>query len=290
MEKFRNEYVLRLSPKAISPDLHGGGAVARGLEVFRRDFYGEGKTLDESIRGMFLAFTKFWGDYEPPEKHKKTYVNMFNALLSYVEHYPPEKDHVQPHRTSNGAPAVEYTFAVPLPINHPETNLPLIYGGRFDMIGEMANELWIVDEKTTGGFGPKWSEQWVMRSQFIGYTWACRLYEYPQLQGAIVRGIAILVKEFRHLEAIVQIPQWQVDRWYENMIRTVQRMVDAYTSNIWDMDYGNTCSSYSGCSYNMLCTAPRPEIWYNEFEERIWNPLAKDPTDSKEQEALAVVT
>ncbi len=278
LEKFRNEYVLRLSPLAISPDLHGGGAVARGLEVLRREYYGEGKTIEEATRSMYIAFTKFWGDYEPPAKHKKTYVNMFNALISYINHYPLDTDHIQPHRTASGQPAVEYTFAVPLPIMHPDTGLPIIYGGRLDMIGLFAGGKWAVDEKTTGGFGQRWSEQWAMRTQFIGYTWAARLFDYPSLKGAIVRGIAILVGEYRHLEAQVPIPQWQVDRWYEHMLLTVQRMVDAYTSGVWEMDYGDACSSYNGCVFNMLCTARDPRLWYGEFEERLWNPLAKDPT------------
>lgn len=279
-EKFRNEYVLRLAPLAVSPDLHGGGAIAHGLEHFRRAYYGGKLSFDESHDLMTRAFIRFWGDYEPPAKHKKTFINMYCALDSYLKKYPPDMDRIQPYMTASG-PAVEYTFAVPLSILHPDTNLPIIYAGRFDMIGEYAKGLWIVDEKTTGGFGQNWSAQWAMRSQFLGYTWACRLYDYPELQGAIVRGIAILVGEFRFQEAIVPLPQWQVERWYENMLRTVQSMVDAYTSGVWNMDYADACNSYGGCNYNMLCTSPNPEQWYSEFTERLWNPLAKDPTEAK---------
>ena len=51
------------------------------------------------------------------------------------------------------------------------------------MIVELNNGLFIEDDKTASQLGSKWANQWEMRSQFSGYTWAegitdGRLMEY----------------------------------------------------------------------------------------------------------------
>lgn len=274
-QKFYNEFCLRLAPMAKSPDLHAGGAFAAGIEAVRRAVYTDKLALEAALAKGIEALTRYWGDYTPPEKHAKTYTNMSNALFDYFEKYIPERDHVQP--VMNGdIPQVECRFAHPMPVNHPVTKEPLFFAGRFDMLGLMAGQQYVVDEKTTKGFQINWSRQWALRSQFLGYTWAAREQGLP-VEGAIIRGIAILKSEFRHLEAIIPIPQWQLDRWYFQTVRDMQRMVDCWESGFFDFNYGESCSSYGGCQFEILCTAQQPELWYGDFTERNWDPLARDP-------------
>lgn len=275
--KFYYEYCRRLAPQAISPDLHAGGAFAAGIEAVRNALYQENLALEAALAAGVQALTKYWGSYEPPEGHAKTYVNMTNALFDYFEHYKPETEHVKPYMTE-GRPATEFRIAHPMPVNHPVTGEPLVFAGRFDMLGEVASQLFVVDEKTTTRFAYNWSRQWALRSQFLGYTWACREQGLP-VEGAIVRGIAILKSEFKHLEAMIQMPQWQLDRWYAQTVRDMQRMVHCWTSGWFDMNYGESCSSYGGCQFEILCTAREPELWFGDFKERVWNPLHRDPTE-----------
>jgi hypothetical protein len=278
--KFFYEFCMRMAPAKISPDLHAGGAFAAGMEAVRRALYQDNLALEAALLKGVTALTRYWGDYEPPEGHVKTYTNMCNALFDYFEHYAPEREHFVPLMT-DGKPAVEFRFAHPMPVMHPVTKEPIVFAGRFDMLGKMAGMIYIGDEKTTKRFEHNWSRQWALRSQFLGYTWACREQGIP-VEGAIVRGIAILKSEFKHLEAHVPMPQWQLDRWYVQTIRDMERMVACWQGLYFDMNYGESCSSYGGCQFEILCTAQDPEIWFPDFKERVWNPLARDPTAGEE--------
>ena len=284
--KFYQEYVCRRSPLGRSPDLLAGGAAAKFFEAFRRAYYGEGKDHRTSIEVAARAFLYFWGDYEPPEKHAKTISNTFCACLDYLQVYPPATDIVQPFRNPDNSPAVEFTIALPLPINHPVTGEPIIYAGRYDMLGEMGGTKWIVDEKTTKSFFQNWSEQWHLRTQFLGYTWATRELGY-KVEGAIIRGIAIQKSQYKHQQAIIEYTKGKIERWHKQMLRDVQRIVDCWNEGFWDQDFGNTCSQYGGCQYHQVCNSDVPDAWYDDFYERLWNPLAQDPTDPREKEEAA---
>ena len=288
MQRFKREYIDRLAPAAISPDLHCGGAMAKAFETYRKAVFAEGVSEDAAMLRTWRAFTSYWGDYEPPEKKQnKNYVNAWGAVEAYLREYPPLTDSAQPLIKSDGSPAIEFTFTLPLPLPHPDTGEPMLYCGRLDMLALYGRTAYVLDEKTTGAFRMNWSEQWEIRSQFLGYTYAARQYGYP-VKGAIVRGIALLKSEYRFLQAIVHLPEWQVERWYRQMLRTISRAIDCYREGYFDFNYGDACSMYNGCAYQPLCTSETPERWYEDFAERTWNPLAKDPTSPTKEEIDAV--
>jgi hypothetical protein len=220
-----------------------------------------------------------WGNYEAPDGHAKNLVSCWAALDAYVEEYPFDTDYIQPMRRADGSAAVEFTFALPLPVIHPVTGNPIFYCGRFDMLGQVANECYVVDEKTTGRTWPgNWVDQWKMRGQFIGYTWAAREAGY-NCKGALVRSPLILKRDIRMLATPpMYYPDWHIERWYNQTVRDVQRLVTAWETNQWDKDFGEACAMYSGCSHLGLCTAQDPSLWFGEYEDRLWNPLQKDPS------------
>lgn len=286
--KYYQEYVCRRSPSARSPDLHAGGAVAEFFETFRKSYYGEKLSKKDSIEKAARAFLYFWGDYEPHDKkgqpHVKSIANTFGACLDYLSAYPPETDIIQPYYKEDGEPTVEFTFAHPLPIMHPVTGEPILYCGRYDLLGEMGGIGWVEDEKTTKSFFQNWSEQWHLRTQFLGYTWATRELGW-KVQGAVVRGIAIQKSQYKHQQAIIPFTDEKVWRWHKQMLRDVQRIVDAWNEGYWDQDFGEACSAWGGCQFHDVCSSDNPDVWYADFHERLWNPLAKDPTDPRLKEA-----
>ncbi len=320
-QKFYKEYICRISRKAFSPDLHAGAAFAAAMEATRRKLFGliteeppAGFTLtafnEAAVECGVAALMAYYGDYEPPpsptgKPHIKSLSNMCTAFLDYWQHYSPATDELIPYRNADGSAAIEYTFATPLPILHPETNEPLIFCGRFDMLGHYRNypeARYVVDEKTTKVLGPMWATKWGMRGQFIGYCWACREAGLPAV-GAIVRGIGILQTEIKHAQAIITIPNWQIDRWYGQLLNNVEKMVqlwqimrqqekppsfeDIVPADVWDYSYADACESYNGCPYMELCTTDNPANWLIDYEERLWNPLQRDPTASEKKEAAA---
>lgn len=272
--KFFYKHCLHLAPAQKSIHLHAGGAFAQALQTVREKFYRDNETLERSLFEGMREFIKYWGEYEPPIGTYKDFVNVLSAVFDYFHTYNPQSDYIQPFRRADGSPAVEFTFGIPLPIMHPANGEPLIYAGRCDMIGEYSNLLAVVDEKTTYSFSADWSKIFAMRGQFLGYTWAAQQFNMP-VNLCIVRGIAIQQRSIKHLEAIFQFPQWQIDRWYQEMLQKVVYLKTCWELNEFPLNYGDICGSYGGCEMMDLCTSQNPEAWFNSFEKREWNPLHK---------------
>ena len=271
--KFYLQYLRHLRPTETSVHLVAGGAYARGLEVARLSYYRDGLSSEDSLATGIIALIEHYGDYEPPEKSTKTLGNMVLALEEYFNHYGWQQDHIQPYRPNGGDPAIEFSFAIPLPVNNPDTGEPMLFTGRYDMIGQHLNALYAVDEKTTTQLGPSWSKQWDLRGQFIGYTWAGQQYEH-NIAGAIVRGISILKNSFGHAEVIIHNPQHKIVAWYESMIHTLKLMIADWNELEFHQNFDQSCASYSGCPFGIVCDKQDMERWIpTNFVERVWNPM-----------------
>lgn len=244
----------------------------------------------------------------PPDKrdgttHAKDFVNTAGAYFDYFRQYPLDSDPIQPYMMPGDRPAIEFTFAIPLPIKHPITGNPLLYGGRMDMIGYYQDFLAIVDEKTTGALGASWERKWPMRGQFKGYSWAAQQHGVPA-KAALIRGVAIQKTQYSHLQAITQIADHQVEEWHADMLVKVGEMVERFQSwkyklehpdhsltdgyefqfltRPWRKSWADACESYGGCQFIDLCTSREPEVWYSTFGRRIWNPLDRVPAKEVE--------
>lgn len=297
-QKFFHEHILCLASSVISPDLHAGGAFAKGIEGARRAFWFEGLSSSAAVEKGWSDLLLQYGDYEPPPKHDgtdhpKDFINTSSAYFDYFRNYPLDSDPIKPYIMAGDRPAIEFTFAIPLPIQHPITGNPLLYGGRLDMIGYYNNVIAIIDEKTTGQLGAGWESKWRMRGQFLGYSWAAREHGIAA-KTAIIRGVAIQKTQVSHLQAIVTIEEWRVADWYQSMLSKVQEMVDRFNawrvrmeSGVsaelanrtpyfflpWRKSYAEACEAYGGCLFRDLCTSQDPTIWYSSYRRRIWNPL-----------------
>lgn len=275
--RFYYNYLRHLQSPGKSVHLVAGGAFAAGVDAARAYWYSrpEGsRNWDDMLVEAMRAFAKEWGDYHAPDGHAKSFENVFSALEQYFIQHHPDTDPVQPLRKADGSPTTEFSFAIPLPIRHPETNDPLIYAGRFDMLGKWGDLLTILDEKTASALGQSWLDQWEMRGQFIGYCWACQQLGYPVRQ-VVVRGIGLLKTQTTFLSALQQYPQFLIDRWYLEMINSVNEMIAVWKTHHYTYNFGDACSAYSGCSYKQLCTASVPEDWVSNYEVRKWNPLLR---------------
>ena len=276
-KRFYHNYLLNLHPQGKSVHLVAGAAFADAIDAARKYAYStQDSTYAIMIEHAMRAFILQWKDYTPPEGHAKSFVNTFKAVELYLQAHPPLTDNIKPLLTSEGNPTTEFSFAIPLPIQHPVTNDPFIYCGRFDMLGKWDDQLLtILDEKTTSALGTSWLNQWDMRGQFIGYCWACQQLGYSVRQVA-VRGVGILKTEIKFLTALQQYPQFLIDRWYEELLETIDEIKHSYKHNKFGYNFGDACGSYGGCSYKDLCTANEPERWMSNYEIRIWNPILRE--------------
>lgn len=279
--KFFEAHILNLRLMESNVHLHFGGVYARGLEVFRKSYWSpnSGCTGDvgQSLARATRAIIETWGRYEPSIPTNKTLEGCLDALLSYIETYPPGLDTVQPLMV-DGEPAVEFTFALPIPgTRHPETDQPILYAGRFDMLATMrggGSSIFIDDEKTTTQLGDSWANQWKLRGQLTGYKWGAESYGYP-IGGIIIRGSSILKAKIGQAQVIEQRYNFQVSRWLNQLARDVDRMVAAWNTGFWDQAFDSACSAYGGCAYQNVCLAEDPEPWRSNYNVAPWNPLAR---------------
>jgi PD-(D/E)XK nuclease superfamily len=264
----------RLGSGGESVHLVAGGAFAKACEMARRAFYVDGMSQQDAEAEGLIALVKAYGDFDPPEGSAKTLERMCGALEYYFESYPLATDIA---RVSKLGPnyAVEFSFATPLPFNHPVTGLPLIFAGKADAVVDYAGGLYILDEKTTTSLGSQWAKQWDLRAQFTAYAWGLKQLGFKPA-GSIVRGISILKTKFETQQAIVGQEQWKIDRWEKEMHRTVAAMINDYKTQDFAYNLGAACAEYSGCPYRMVCLSPDPEPWLNTYyEKHEWHPLAQ---------------
>lgn len=281
--KFFREYCQHWKSKSPSIHLHAGAAFAKGLEAMRLEYFRDRGSAESALDHGVAALLAAYGDFPAPEDSPKGATRMAGALEYYASAWPLASEDAPPHRLPSG-PAVEFSFAEPLPIAHPETGNPLILCGRFDQIVDYAGAVWGEDDKTTSQLGASWPKQWDMRFQFSAYCWGAARAGIP-LQGFLVRGVSILKRGYDHLQSITYRPEWMLKRWEAGMLGSVAAMVDAWKryqaspdnpDAAFPLDEGESCNAYGGCPLRTVCLSSNPAPWLNSgFEQRVWNPLTR---------------
>ena len=274
-QKMFRQYLQHWKPVSESVHLIAGGAFADGIEAARRAYYQDALPPSDAVAAGLQALITKYGDFECPPDSAKSLERTCGALEFYFENYPLGGDGATPLKFSDGRQGIEFSFAVPLPINHPVTGDPLLYTGRADMIAEAYGGTYIYDEKTTSSLGQSWAKQWEMRSQFTGYCWAAREFGLNPT-GVVVRGVSILKTKYDTLEVMSYRSSYEIDRWLDQTCRDLERMIEAWKSGWWDYNLDHACSEYGGCALQIVCKSPKPESWLQTyFTQRVWDPLAK---------------
>jgi len=299
-EKFRLEFVYGLRPPGLSIDLHAGACFALAIETVYRAFWEEGKSLQDALVKAHGVYAVAWGDFEIPtwKATGKTFDRVWEAVEEYFKTWTPRTDHIQPYFT-DGKATFEYTFSIPLepvvsfdPIRtnmedrdeiyrthfptHP-CGEPFMYSGRFDMLGSYLGKPVVRDEKTSGRTaGDGWADQWNLRNQFIGYTWACQ-QSGIDVDSVCVRGVSILKTKIGMVEAIKPYSDFLRAKWLEQVRRDLWRLRRAWDEGYFDLNLADTCTAYGNCIFMDICASREPEAWMNQFTVNRWNPLLKNP-------------
>ena len=59
----------------------------------------------------------------------------------------------------------------------------------------------------------------------------------------------VLKTKYDFAEAITPRPQWQVDRWYYQLLADIKRMLRCYHEGYWDYSLDHACTEYGGCPF-----------------------------------------
>jgi len=266
--------------KSREPSVHlkAGAAYAKGMEVARTEFYVNGKPAAEAVALGIGALLTDYGSFECPEDSAKSATRTAGALEFYFDKYPLGVDDAIPIKLPSGKHGIEFSFAEPLEILHPETGQPLIYCGRMDMICSKAGMILGEDDKTASQLGASWPRQWDLRSQFTGYVWGAAKAGI-KLNGFLVRGVSILKTKYDTLEAITYRPEWQIDRWYIQLQRDIKQLIASWEEGYFDYNLDHACAEYGGCPFRQVCLMPQPEaLLEQEFQRRRWDPILRTET------------
>jgi len=263
--------------------LHAGSAFARGLEVARKAFFDEGAPAEDAIAVGLRALVEAYGNVDCPPDHAKSLERVLGAFEYYFSVWPLESDPARPARLASGRHAIEFSFAIPLDIAHPETGDPILFAGRTDQIVQLENGLFVEDDKTASALGASWARQWELRSQFTAYAWAAQKSGLP-VDGVLVRGIAIRKTGYDHAQAITFRAPWEIDRWLRQTHRDVERWISLWRAGEYDYSLGEACLEYGGCMFSEICKRSNPEEWLPAyFQKRIWDPLRRIETPGDPQ-------
>lgn len=284
-QKMFRTYIEHWKPQTESVHLVAGGAFAKGIEVGRKAFYEKGMDQDASVEAGLNALILAYGDFECPADSAKSLERTAGALEYYFEQYPFGADGLNPITFSDGRRGIEFSFATPLDFRHPVTGDPILYTGRLDLLAEFADGVYVVDEKTTSSLGATWSRQWEMRGQFTGYQWAAGEAGIATA-GSIIRGVSILKTKYDTQQAITYRTKYEINRWYQQTLRDLKRMVECWRDGWWDYAIDGACAEYGGCSLVSVCKSESPDSWLPmRFEQRVWDPLARRQVTLDEWEA-----
>lgn len=266
-------------------DLIAGKAFAKGMERMRKAFYIEGKKERIAVGEGVVACTKEYGEYVPDKLTAKTVHRMAGAITFYAQEFPLETEKLKPVIFDDGTNGIECYFEEMIPLVHPDTGKPLYYCGNFDLLALDENgECWIVDEKTTSQMGDKWGNQWFLDAGLTGYCWGARKLldlhgmSTTPIRGAYINGIAIRKYDYEPRRLAVYREQWEIDRWYDQMIADVQRWKRAYMTKQHNQVLDHACALYNNpCQFAPLCKSRNPDrLVDGSYVVRRWNPSERN--------------
>lgn len=274
-EDFNKSYMQHWKPKELSVHLHAGKAYASGMEVTRKAFYIDGQDSDTSIALGLGELLKVYGDFECPADSAKSAERMAGAFEFYFDNYPLSHTDFVPILAGEKR-GIEFNFVEPLPILHPETGNPLLYCGRLDALVNYAGGIYIMDEKTTSSLGASWGRQWDLRAQFTGYAWGCKRAGI-KVEGAIIRGVSILKTKYETQQPITYRPEWQIERWYSEMLEWIEDIQLCWERKRWKHNLDHACAEYGGCAFTRCCLSQDEKPWLETyFSKRRWDPILRE--------------
>lgn len=280
--KFLLAHIYNLRADEPSVHLVAGGAYAAGLEEARNEYFGKGNRDKANYLGKaLLAAIHEWHNRYSTEDtmpdSPKSLANVLMAILYYFETYPLETEWLTPLTKSDGSPAVEFTFALPTDVKHPETGMPILYAGRFDQFVDFKGEAALEDDKTASQLGNQWLISWSLDSQITGYVWAAKNSGYPMLKTAIIRGVSFLKTKFGHAQAIEYRTTYEVEQWHWTLEENLKDMTARFKQgpDAFRKSLGQACKAYGGCPYVELCKRENWRDWIEPaFHVYVWDPLA----------------
>lgn len=262
-ELYRLKMLEGYQPRRVSAHLLFGQHYATAIERFhkKRIFLSHETALREVVFALLSETFEWVSDH--PTKNRET---LLRSVIWYIDEY--RDDELKPIILKDGAPAVELTFKL-------ELTKELVYGGHFDRIASMGEDIIVTDQKTTGStISPLYFQGFSPDTQFTGYIFAAKaLFGYP-IKMAIIDAAQIAVGFTRFGRGIVTRTEPQLDEWLDDTLFFINLARQLTAEKRFPRNTA-ACSLYGGCEFRMICSASpagRKSFLAADFVQNGWDP------------------
>lgn len=278
--KAQLRYGFGLSPVHTSVYLVAGGEFARAQEARRRAIIA-GLPEEECILAGCMAIQsqkrpppELMGNVPPSHTRGEVIMAFIFSCLKL-----PLVQEMETVKSLKGASveAVEFSFLVQLPFDHPTTGDSLLMSGRLDGYearGGMG--LWGIDDKfvsRANSYGWEWS------TQFISYGWAHQQYGLD-LPGFVVKETTAEGITAQTIEHVVKRDPVREAQWYDNLQFTLEALLKrTHRGELWPTHYSKDSFGCKRCEMRTLCSNERfnpedPTLPYG-FKRIFWDPVTR---------------
>lgn len=247
-----------------------GGAYATALEHFHKHRANGVEYDDAVIEVVGEALVLTWHDGAPWQSlhSTKTRENLIRTIVWYLEHF--RDDPTPTVILSDGSPAVEHSFALPV-------DNGIILTGHLDRMVEYAGKTYIQDQKTTGTtISPYYFRQYTMDNQMFQYTFAGKMIFGLPISGVMIDAAQVAVGFSRFERSFIFIDSAQLEEWYDDTMEYIFKVQQHTRENHFPRNR-TSCNDYGGCDFREICNkAPkvRDNFLRAEFVKgKRWDPL-----------------
>lgn len=201
--------------------------------------------------------------------HIKTRENLIRTIVWYLEEF--EHDVFKTVILSDGTPAVEYSFALPVDDD-------IILTGHIDRLVTYHDDYIVTDNKTTGStISPRYFRGYDLDIQMDQYTFGGKMIYNLPVKGVAIDAAQIAVGFSRFERGFTFRSDDQLNEWYDETMHIIDVTRSRTEENRFPRNR-TACGNYGGCEFASVCSAPK-EIRQQQLKAEFyqgpgWDPLA----------------
>lgn len=261
--------------KLLSVHLRFGAVYATALEHYYKHI-ALGATKDEALLLVVReALELTWDrnedgtgapwDSDDPNKNRP---NLIRSIIWYADTF--ENEQITVIKKSDGTPAVEYSFALPV-------DNDIIFAGHIDRMVEYAHNPYVMDQKTTKrAVTARYFDEFKPDMQMSMYTFAGNIIYNLPVKGVIIDAAQVMVGFTRFERGFTFRSQPELQEWYDSVMYTIEAAQKAVREQHFPMR-PSSCFNYGGCPFRGVCSRSpdvRPNFLAADFEQTPrWDPL-----------------
>lgn len=203
---------------------------------------------------------------------------LIRTIVWYVDHY--HNDPTKTIQLSNGKPAVELSFKIPLEKSEALAALPddLYLCGHLDRVVEFAGQNFVQDRKTTvSQMDKRFFDGFTPGNQMSCYSLGGLIALGIPIHGVMIDGIKLLTYSTEFHRGFAPRSKDLTAEWHDDLLFWIELAYLYARRQHWPMN-DESCSKYGGCEFQSCCAASPAlrEAHLSEgfkVRETPWNPL-----------------